>query len=93
MIKNHFEIRGPLVDARENQNGIELTLETATGLIDVVWRLGLLEDAQAWRALGFYIDCDYDGAEDYRRSRNLEADDRSGCLRFILWAAVRKSEE
>ena len=34
--------------------------------------------AQAWRSLGFYIDCTYSSG------------DGSGCQRFILWAAVSK---
>lgn len=38
------------------------------------------EFAQAWRALGFYIDCDYQGQE--------EDGSASGCQRFMLWAAV-----
>jgi len=37
------------------------------------------EYSQAWRALGFYIDCDYQG----------EDGSSSGCQRFMLWAAVR----
>jgi Na+(H+)/acetate symporter ActP len=46
------------------------------------------EYAQAWRALGFYIDCDADQAQD----RRLEDGDEQGhCQRYMLWAAVRKS--
>ncbi len=36
------------------------------------------EYSQAWRALGFYIDCDY----------QVQDEDGSGCQRFMLWAAV-----
>ena len=46
------------------------------------------EYAQAWRALGFYIDCDY---QDEGRRRSLQDagdDERAGCSRFMLWAAV-----
>ena len=39
------------------------------------------EFSQAWRALGFYIDCDYQG--------DGEDGSASGCQRFMLWAAVR----
>lgn len=46
------------------------------------------EFAQAWRALGFYIDCDYQG-DGHRR--HLQEDDDSGCQRFMLWAAVSRT--
>ena len=56
------------------------------------------EYAQAWRALGFYIDCDaqnydyyyYDNRDNYKDGQN-QADDKEnkiGCQRFLLWAAV-----
>ncbi len=47
------------------------------------------EYAQAWRALGFYIDCDYQG-DGHRRE--LQEGEGSGCQRFMLWAAVRPTE-
>jgi len=40
------------------------------------------EYSQAWRALGFYIDCDYQS----QTAEDAEASD-SGCQRFMLWAA------
>jgi hypothetical protein len=58
------------------------------------------EYSQAWRYLGFYIDCDAvptcnndDDLEDCdeRRKRGLEGDedqDVYGCMRFLLWASV-----
>jgi hypothetical protein len=42
------------------------------------------EYAQAWRMLGFYIDCD----EVNNDRRRLEGDG-DGCQRYLLWAAVR----
>lgn len=39
------------------------------------------EYAQAWRALGFYTDCDY--VMDNNQGGNV-----GGCQRFLLWAAV-----
>ena len=45
------------------------------------------EYAQAWRVLGFYIDCNADGDGNEYEDRNLE-DDNAGCQRFLLWAAV-----
>jgi hypothetical protein len=52
------------------------------------------EYSQAWRALGFYIDCDANEADYYydgdRRSLN-EEDQQGGCLRYMLWAAVSSS--
>lgn len=58
------------------------------------------EYAQAWRALGFYIDCDYDNSEgqneegqqnngnNNNNNNNDNNGDNSGCTRFLLWAAV-----
>jgi hypothetical protein len=53
------------------------------------------EYSQAWRYLGFYIDCDAvvedgDGEDRKNRGRGLSGDDedRSGCMRYLLWAAV-----
>ena len=49
------------------------------------------EYSQAWRALGFYIDCDANEADYYEedRRRSLEGEDQQGgCLRYMLWAAV-----
>jgi hypothetical protein len=47
------------------------------------------EYAVAWRALGFYIDCDADQGDDGRR-RSLQDEDGDGhCQRYMLWAAVR----
>jgi hypothetical protein len=48
------------------------------------------EYSQAWRALGFYIDCDANEADYYdERRRSLQGEDeQGGCLRYMLWAAV-----
>jgi hypothetical protein len=57
------------------------------------------QGAQAWRYLGFYIDCDavptcnndddLEGDCDDERKRRLEGDqESSGCMRFLLWASV-----
>jgi hypothetical protein len=49
--------------------------------------------SQAWRMLGFYIDCtSADEADDRRRldtrrRRRLDDDDDNDCQRYILWAA------
>ena len=43
------------------------------------------EYAQAWRLMGFYIDCNAD-QDDHRRE--LEGEDGGGCMRYLLWAAV-----
>jgi hypothetical protein len=52
------------------------------------------EYAQAWRVLGFYIDCDACTGDDYGygncyayRGDNYTTND-SGCQRYLLWAAV-----
>lgn len=63
------------------------------------------EYAQAWRAVGWYIDCDYcdyyygcwwdnnnDGHKDGQKHDGNNDDDalrNTGCRRFLLWAAVR----
>lgn len=46
--------------------------------------------SQAWRLLGFYIDCnaDGDGVDNYRRLSEEDEDDDRYCQRFLLWAAV-----
>ena len=45
--------------------------------------------AQAWRALGFYIDCDAcaDGGNNINDCVNQQ--NKGGCQRYLLWAAVR----
>jgi len=49
--------------------------------------------AQAWRYIGFYIDCTVKGEEEEEegegRKRHLESgdEDQVGCTRFLLWAA------
>jgi len=59
------------------------------------------DESQAWRLLGFYIDCEAredNYAEDGRRmlARKLEGEDDDAdsvaCERYLLWAAVRTSE-
>lgn len=46
------------------------------------------EYSQAWRYLGFYIDCNQ--AEDGYHERLLQEDESyTGCLRYLMWAAVR----
>lgn len=50
--------------------------------------------AQAWRALGWYIDCDYCDDNDGCWWNQGDDEDgggdnrNSGCRRFLLWAAV-----
>jgi hypothetical protein len=52
--------------------------------------------AQAWRLIGFYIDCnaeEYEQEADDRRKlegegRKLEDEDDTACERYLLWAAV-----
>lgn len=39
--------------------------------------------AQAWRYLGYYVDCDPQEDKDRRRMEN----NGGGCLRYLLWAA------
>jgi hypothetical protein len=47
------------------------------------------EYAQAWHALGWYIDCDYVASdEDGGDNNNDENNTGNGCQRFLLWAAV-----
>ena len=53
------------------------------------------EGAQAWRLLGFYIDC-YAQEQGYNGRRNLQGEDENNgdyesgaCVRYLLWAAVR----
>ena len=41
--------------------------------------------AQAWRYVGFYTDCN--PAQDNHR-RQLNEDEESACVRYLLWAAV-----
>lgn len=54
------------------------------------------EYSQAWRALGFYIDCDaneadyYEEGGDRRRSLKEEDQQQGACLRYMLWAAVSR---
>lgn len=46
------------------------------------------EYAQAWRLMGFYIDCNAD-QDDHRRELEGEDDEEEGaCMRYLLWAAV-----
>lgn len=51
------------------------------------------EYAQAWRALGFYIDCDFEGdaqAAENEGNQQQQAQAQQatgGCQRFMLWAA------
>jgi len=45
--------------------------------------------AQAWRALGFYIDCDANAQNGGRRERKLQNNNnQKACTRYLLWAAV-----
>jgi hypothetical protein len=50
------------------------------------------EYAQAWRALGWYIDCDFVAENNDNNDSNDSNDNNdnqgSGCQRFLLWAAV-----
>jgi len=46
------------------------------------------EYAQAWRALGFYIDCGYRSDNARRGLKEKE----EGCLRYMLWAAYVDEE-
>mmetsp|Transcript_29422 Transcript_29422/g.33848 ORF Transcript_29422/g.33848 Transcript_29422/m.33848 type:complete len:486 (+) Transcript_29422:98-1555(+) len=45
--------------------------------------------SQAWRYLGFYIDCNSDIVEfdDDGYRRRLSGDDYEGCTRYLMWAA------
>jgi hypothetical protein len=49
------------------------------------------EYAQAWRVLGWYIDCDFvaeNNDNDSNDNDNDNDNEGSGCQRFLLWAAV-----
>lgn len=47
------------------------------------------EYAQAWRALGFFVDCDYVGNNNDEQNDNDDNQKNTGgCQRFMLWAAV-----
>lgn len=46
------------------------------------------EYAQAWRALGFFIDCGYQQTDARRDLQEGE----EGCRRYMLWAAVRSKQ-
>ena len=47
------------------------------------------EYAQAWRLVGFYVDCN---AQDNDDRRQLEqGDGASACKRYLLWAAVSET--
>lgn len=47
------------------------------------------EYAQAWRLLGFYIDCNYcEGADGNNEVTCVEEGKDTTCQRFLLWAAV-----
>lgn len=52
------------------------------------------EYSQAWRALGFYIDCDADQMlqddDEPRRKLPEEDEDQGPCHRYLLWAAVSR---
>lgn len=57
------------------------------------------EDAQAWRLLGFYIDCnsredDLESGESEEAYRDLEEENdayfETTCMRYLVWAAVSK---
>ena len=54
------------------------------------------EYAQAWRALGFYIDCDAkfyqvdDDEEDEKDDNYDQVNNIYGCQRYLLWAAVSR---
>ena len=49
------------------------------------------EFAQAWRALGWYIDC---GNTFYSQAdEDDDRDDSSGCKRYLLWASVRSRKQ
>lgn len=49
------------------------------------------EYAQAWRLLGFFIDCDAPEYDERRRNLEGENDYNIGCRRYLLWAAVSLS--
>ena len=40
--------------------------------------------SQAWRFIGYYVDCNPQEEEDRRRME----DEGDGCVRYLLWAAV-----
>jgi hypothetical protein len=51
---------------------------------------------QAWRMLGFMIDCDdpnqnNNGDDDHHSGSNDENETGQGCRRYVLWAAVREA--
>ncbi len=50
------------------------------------------EYQQAWRMLGFMIDCNYvsEGDEDEHRGSGSGDVTEEGCARYILWAAVSR---
>jgi hypothetical protein len=45
---------------------------------------------QAWRLLGFIIDCNPMGDDDAVASGSGDKGTEDGCARYVLWAAVRK---
>ena len=49
------------------------------------------EYQQAWRMLGFMIDCNtVDDDDDQQASQNSEEVTEDGCTRYVLWAAVSR---
>jgi len=50
--------------------------------------------AQAYRMLGGFIDCDHDqDGEGGSGDNNNNGDDKSACSRWMMWAAVRETEQ
>ena len=47
------------------------------------------EYSQAWRLLGFYIDCNYSGEQEGGGGNNNNGG-TTGCRRILLWAAVSR---
>jgi hypothetical protein len=47
---------------------------------------------QAWRMLGYYVDCGSSSGDDHHRDRELNGNNNNNqgaCIRYLLWAAVR----
>lgn len=42
---------------------------------------------QAWRMLGFFVDCAGQDEDDHH-DRKLQGGEQEGCQRYLLWAAV-----
>lgn len=72
-------------DHRKTSEYTSPSFEQTNNIVTDAGEVAYSEYSQAWRMLGFYIDCSADEDQD---RRHLE-DNQGSCQRYLLWAAVR----